>query len=337
MSLLSEIQEQPSAVERMIERNADIVSDLTTLVKGVTHVVIAARGTSNTAARYAQYVWGARNRLAVGSTTPSLFGPLQSPPDLTDALVVGISQSGQSPDLVEVLAEANRQGRPTLAITNDPASPLASQATCVLDLDAGAEKAVAATKTYTTQLAAVAFASLAFSGETPEAIAHLPSQVQHALDGTTGLETAVEVLVPAERCAVIGRGFHAATAREWALKLQELTYLLAQPFSAASFLHGPVAVVDEGFPVLMIATAGPVYDQMKSLAAAMKDRGARVVTLSDVAETPGDVVVDIPEVEPWLSPIVAAPVIQVYSRLLTLARGLDPEAPRGLSKVTRTR
>src|SRR5690606_5524263 len=247
-SVLDEIHEQPAAVDRMLERNSGLVADLASLTEGATHVVIAARGTSDNAARYAQYVWGARNRLVVGLTTPSLFGPLQSPPDLTGALVVGISQSGQSPDLVEVLAEAVRQGRPTLAITNDPASPLASRAGCVMDLAAGPERGIPATKTYTTQLAAVALASLAFAGDDMEPLACLPDRLQEALDRATDLEAAVDVLADAERCAVVGRGYHISTVFEWALKLQEMAYLVAQPFSAADFLHGPVAVVDEGFP-----------------------------------------------------------------------------------------
>ena len=338
MSLIGEIEEQPAAVARMLEGNAGIVAELAALAEGVTHVVVAARGTSDNAARYAQYVWGARNRLVVSLTTPALFGPLESPPDLTGALVVGISQSGQSPDLVEVLAEANRQNRPTLAITNDPSSPLASQARCVLDLCAGPERAIAATKTYTTQLAAVALVSLALAGDYPGRLAVLPSLLREALDGAASAPArAAGMLADADRCVVVGRGYHIATAFEWALKLQEMAYVVAQPFSAADFLHGPVAVVEEGFPVLVVATAGPTFEQMASLASDMQQKGAEVMTISDVDDAPGDVVVPIPATEPWLSPIVAAPAIQAHSRSVTLARGHDPEAPRGLSKVTRTR
>jgi glucosamine--fructose-6-phosphate aminotransferase (isomerizing) len=136
---------------------------------------------------------------------------------------------------------------------------------------------------------------------------------------------------------IVGRGFHHATVHEWALKLQELTYILAQPFSAADFLHGPVAVVEEGFGVLAVVTAGPTESQMRDVVEAMQTRGAHVVTLSDVDDTIGEVAVRIPRVEPWLSPIVAAPYIQRLSHDLALARGLDPDAPRGLTKVTRTR
>lgn len=335
MSMLSEIREQPSALARLVEKNRQAMERIAELAEGVTHVVIAARGTSDNAARYAQYVWGARNRLAVSLTTPSLFGPIDSPPSLEGALVVGISQSGQSPDLVEVLAEAGRQGRPSLAITNSPDSPLAREAGCVVDLCAGPEKAVAATKSYTAQLAAVALCSLAFTGDSPDSLADLPDRVRDVID--SGEEPPVSELVETDRCIVVGRGFQLATVYEWGLKLQELTYLLAQPYSAADFLHGPVAVVEPGFPLLVVATTGPTYDQMRTVAGDMLERGAHVVTMTDRADAPGSAHMAVPEVEPWLAPIVAAPSLQLFTRSLTLARGLDPESPRGLSKVTRTR
>lgn len=335
MTMLSEIQEQPSALSRLLAENQMAVERLAELAEGVSHVVIAARGTSDNAARYAQYVWGARNRLTVSLTTPSLFGPLDAPPSLEGALVVGISQSGQSPDLVEVLAEATRQGRPTLAITNSPDSPLADEAACVIDLCAGPELAIAATKSYSTQLAAVALCSLAFARQPLSDLEAIPELVGEVVESAG--EPPVGELVEADRCIVVGRGFHLATVHEWALKLQELTYLLAQPFSAADFLHGPVAVVEPDFPLLVVATAGPTYDQMRTVATDMVERGAHVVTITDVADTPGDAHMRVPEVEPWLSPILAAPSIQLFARSLALARHLDPESPRGLSKVTRTR
>lgn len=335
MSMLSEIHQQPDVLRRLLDVNRPKMAALAGLAQGISHVVIAARGTSDNAARYAQYAWGVRNRLAVGLTAPSLFGPLGSPLTLTDALVVGISQSGESPDLVEVLAGAARQGQPTLAITNEPDSPLADEADVVVDLAAGRELAVAATKTYSSELAAVALCALAFAGDDTSPLERQPEQVRAAIDMTR--PEAVSGLTEADRCAVVGRGFHLATVFEWALKLQELTHLLAQPYSAADFRHGPVAVVEPGFPMLTVATAGPTYDEMCSLAAEMLDRGAHVITMTDLAETPGDIMVTIPRVEPWLSPIVAAPALQIFAHTLAGARHLDPDAPRHLSKVTRTR
>lgn len=334
MSMLSEITEQPEVIGRLLEFGRPALPEIAEMAGGCTHVIVAARGTSDNAARYAQYLWGAHNRLPVGLTTPSLFGPLDSPPALDGALVVGISQSGQSPDLVAVLSEARRQGRPALVLTNEVDSPLAATADVVIDLCAGPERAIAATKSYTAQLAAVAMVSRALAGSEEPELEALPEHLETALSAPPPV---VEELTDADRCAVVGRGFHLATAFEWALKLQELTYLLAQPFSSADFLHGPVAIVERGFPVLTVATTGPTYTEMAELAGAMTERGATVVTLTDEPGTPGVNTIGIPRVAPWLSPIVAAPVIQRFAHDLTVARGLDPEAPRGLSKVTRTR
>ena len=337
MNVLAEIAEQPSVVERLVAANRGRFPALARAARDVSHVVVAARGTSDNAARYAQYVWGARNRLAVGLTTPSLFGIMAAPPRLTGALVVGISQSGQSPDLVAVLTEARRQHRPTVAITNDPASPLAGAADIVVDLAAGPERAVAATKTYTAELAAVALTSLAFSGHDPAPVADLVPILSSAVTDAARHAPAVAGLVDHHRSAVVARGFHYATAHEWALKLQELAQVVAHPFSAADFLHGPLALIDTGFPVLAVVTAGPTEAPMRDALTAARDRGAHIVALTDVDHPPAETAIAIPAVEPWLSPIVAAPYLQHFTHALALARHLDPDRPRGLTKITRTR
>lgn len=334
MTMLTELSEQATAIRRMVEINQAVWNGLEGAGDDVSHTVIAARGTSDNAARYAQYVWGGRNRMSVGLAAPSLFGAYASPPSLRGALVVGISQSGQSPDLIEVVREGARQGRPTLAITNDPGSPLATAADMVVDLAAGPETAIAATKTYSTELAAVAACSLAFAGRDVTVLARLP--LEEALEAASGAVGPAADLVQTQRCVVLGRGFHHATAFEWALKLQELAYLLAQPFSAADFLHGPVAVIEDGLPVLIVATSGPTFDEMAGLAARLRQRGAHVVAVTDRDGVDADRVIPIPTVEPWLSPIIAAPAIQRFSHALAVARRHDPDAPRGLSKVTRT-
>ncbi|MDH5293484.1 MAG: SIS domain-containing protein, partial [Acidimicrobiia bacterium] len=143
MTMYDEILQQPDVVARLLENNAPTFQRLAPFVAGSSYALIAARGTSDNAARYAQYAWGARNRLSVGLAAPSLFGPYAGPPSLESAAVVGISQSGESPDLIAVLSEARRQGRPTLTITNHPDSPLASESDHVIDLCAGEERAVA--------------------------------------------------------------------------------------------------------------------------------------------------------------------------------------------------
>ena len=341
-TLWDEIHEQPERLEAVIEGNRRQVSRLGALIDGsdIGWVLIAARGTSDNAARYAQYVWGARNGMAVASAAPSLFGMYGTPPSLDGALVVGISQSGQSPDLVAVLEEARKRRRPTLAITNDPESPMASAADEVLALQAGEERAVAATKTYTCQLAVVAMLSEALAGaaDPGASLAELPGQVAAALSRTSELESAVAPLAEDDRCAVLARGFQHATAFEWALKLQELSQVLAQPYSTADFRHGPVALVEPGFPILAIATAGEMEEDVDELIESVAERGAELLVLSDRPDQrlPGSVVQLQPGVPEWLAPIPTIVAAQLATYHLTHARGLDPDAPRGLRKVTRT-
>ena len=338
MGLLEEIREQPDVIARTAMVNADPAQRVAELASGCTHAVIAARGTSDNAGRYAQYVWGTRNGLSVGLTTPSLFSVYDRPPRLVGALVVGISQSGESPDIVSVLEEGREQGRPTVAITNEPDSPLADTADVVIDLHAGEERAVAATKTYTAQLTVVALISEAMSGETGS-LDGLASLVERALGREGRAAEAAAAQAGIEYCAVLGRGFNQATAFEWALKLQELTQAVAQPFSTADFLHGPIAVLEPGYPVLAIAARGPAIDDVIEVLQRCKQAGASLVVigndtrLADLA--PGALELE-PEVDEWLSPIPAVVLGQLFAYHLTLAKGLDPEQPRGLHKVTRT-
>ena len=319
-----------------LDRNLEVAQRVARVAADSTHVVIAARGTSDNAARYAQYVWGTRNHLSVGLTTPSLFSLYDSPPRLTDALVVGISQSGQSPDIVAVLEEGRSQGRPTVALTNEVGSPLAQAADLVGDLCAGGERSVAATKTYTAQLALIALISDAMRQES--SIADVVPAVQAMLDREQEAVEAAADFADMEHCAVLGRGFDQATAFEWALKIQELTHVVAQPFSTADFLHGPIAVLEPGYPVLAIAARGTVLEGVAAVLQRADAEGARIITISQRdTSLPGTRRLELPDgVTEWLSPIPAIVGAQLFSYHLTLAKGLDPDNPRGLQKVTQT-
>ncbi|HEX2405183.1 MAG TPA: SIS domain-containing protein, partial [Acidimicrobiia bacterium] len=226
----------------------------------------------------------------------------------------------------------------TVAITNEPDSPLADVADVVIDLHAGQERAVAATKTYTAQLAVVALISEAMAGETGT-LDVLPSFVEHALAQEVGAADAAEVHADMEVCAVLGRGFNQATAFEWALKLQELTQVVAQPFSTADFLHGPIAVLEPGYPVLAIAARGPAIDDVVEVVERCRQAGASLVLIGNDPRlgvlAPGALELD-PEMDEWLSPIPAVVLGQLFAYHLTVAKRLDPEQPRGLHKVTRT-
>ena len=338
MGLLDEIREQPEVISRTSLANAEPAKQVARLAGECTHAVIAARGTSDNAGRYAQYVWGTRNGLSVGLTTPSLFSVYDRPPRLDGALVVGISQSGESPDIVSVLEEGRSQGRPTVAITNEPGSPLADVADVVIDVDAGEERAVAATKTYTAQLTVVALISEAMAGDSG-GLENVPSFVNDALAQEDQAEILASAHAGMEHCAVLGRGFNQATAFEWALKVQELTHVVAQPFSTADFLHGPIAVLEPGYPVLAVAARGPAIDDVVEVLDRCSRAGASLVVIGNDTRLSGfapSILELAPAVEEWLSPIPAAVLGQLFSYHLTVAKGLDPEEPRGLHKVTRT-
>ncbi len=344
MSVESEIREQPEVLERLLRSRREPAGEVAEAIRrrGVRSIFIAARGTSDNAALYAKYLWGSVNRLPVGLATPSLFTVYRTPPRLDGSLVVGISQSGQSPDIVGVVEEGRAQGALTLAITNEPASPLAAAAELVLDTAAGPELAVAATKTYTAQLMAIALLSEAAAGD-PERFAELervPALVSEALALDGEIRRVAERYRYMDHCVVLGRGFNYATAYEWSLKLKEMTYVVAEPYSSADFRHGPVAIVCDGFPVLAVAPAGAVFDDTLALLETLAhDHRAELLVLSNderalgLAQTPLRLPADLPE---WLSPLVAIVPGQLFSYHLTRAKGYDAENPRRLQKVTRT-
>jgi glucosamine--fructose-6-phosphate aminotransferase (isomerizing) len=342
--LLREIAEQPDRLRALLTDGAAEVDAVALALRStqIRHVVIAARGSSDNAARYAQYVFGAFNRLTVTLATPSLFTRYHAAPRMDGALVVGISQSGQSPDLVAVVEEGRRQGCPTLAITNAPGSPLTQVADHALLLRAGAEKSIAATKTYTAQLLALAMLSAAVSGDAKrkDELARVPAQVAAALDvDASAMASAAAALKDAGHGVVIGRGFNYATAFEISLKAKELAYFAVEPYSAADFQHGPIALIDSGFAAIVVNVEGAVSREVEDLLRAMADRGAHPVVLSNMASSlalalaPLALPRDVPE---WLSPIVAVVPGQLLAFHLSRARGFDPDQPRGLSKVTRT-
>jgi glutamine---fructose-6-phosphate transaminase (isomerizing) len=345
MGLRDEIFEQPAAARRLLEKSGPVFERIGQQLRRrrPAFVVIAARGSSDHAALYAQYLLGVRNGLSVALATPSAITLYGARPQMSKALVLGISQSGQSPDIVAVLDEARRQGAQTLAITNDGSSPLAGAAAEVIELHAGPELATAATKTYTTQLLAAGLLSLALSPATATEqaeLAALPGQMEAALGLEPAAERVAALHADLTRAVVLGRGFEYATAREWALKLQELAHLLAHPFSAADFEHGPLALIEEAFPVLAVAPAGlPAQAQLALLRRLRDDHGARLLVISDDAALLAlDEGLPLPTGVPgWLSPLVSIIPGQLYAFHLTRAKNLDTERPRSISKVTSTR
>lgn len=344
MTLHSEIFEQPERLASLLRKQKQIVIDIAKAIQAhnVQYAFLAARGTSDNAGRYANYLWGAHNRLPLALATPSLFTYYQSPPRLQNALVVGVSQSGQSPDIVSVLEEGHRQGCLTLAITNAPDSPLARAADHVLDIQAGEEKAVAATKTYTAELMAIAMLSAALnsSDERWNELANVPGWAEQTLALDLNIARISERFRYMNQCVVLGRGFNYATAFEWALKLKELTYIIAEPYSSADFQHGPIAMVEGGFPILAVAPTGKVRDSMLNMLTRLrKEQDAELVVISDdadvlsLAQSPVQLPLHIPE---WLTPLVSILPAQLFARHLTQVKGYDTEKPRSITKVTET-
>lgn len=342
--LLDEISRQPATLARLLsEGAADVERVAATLRRlDLRHVIIAARGSSDNAARYAQYVFGAFNRITVTLATPSLFTRYGAAPRMDGALVIGISQSGQSPDLVAVVEEGRRQGCPTLAITNVDGAPLSAVADHTLLLRAGPERSVAATKTYTAQLLTLAMLSAALGDDDlrRRQVAEVPGQVARGLEvEPAAIEAATALLKDAGHGVVIGRGFNYATAFEISLKAKELAYVAVEPYSAADFQHGPIALVETGFAAIVVNLAGAVTPELDDLLRTMTRRGARPVVISNVrssleaAAAALPLPADLPE---WLSPVTAVVPGQLLAFHLSRARGFDADQPRNLSKVTRT-
>ncbi len=344
--LLDEIYEQPEAIRRMLSTEAGRVAAISSQLSSrkFSYAVIAARGTSDNAARYGQYIFGAIDHLSVALAAPSLFTCYGTPPKLKGALVIGISQSGQSPDIISVIEEGRRQGAPTIAITNDLESPLAKAAEYKIGLGVGVERSVAATKTYTAQLTAMALLALSLK-ETPvllEPLQAIPEALVQALSAEPQAATAAKSLASCDHTVFIGRGFNYSTAHEISLKCKELANIQAEPYSSADFLHGPIAMVDKGFPVNLISIGDTFREELNILGAALHERGARLITIGDKAidgQSEGqDLFIPVPTGLPeWLTPIAAILPGQLLAYHLSKARGFDPDQPRALRKVTLTR
>jgi glucosamine--fructose-6-phosphate aminotransferase (isomerizing) len=308
----------------------------------IEYVFLAARGTSDNAGRYANYLLGAMNGLPLALATPSLFTYYNRPPKLKNALVVGVSQSGASPDIVAVLEEGKKQGCLTLSITNESNSPLAHASDFVLDIQAGKEKAVAATKTYTTELMTIAMLSAALNGNKIQwgELKQVAGWMKSVLKHHDFISQAVQRYRYIDQTVVLGRGFNYATAFEWALKLKELSYIIAEPYSSADFAHGPIALVESGYPVFAVAPKGKVFNSMRQMLQRLKKEiSAELVVISNdkralsLAQVPLSIPADVPE---WLSPLVSIMPAQLFAYHLTLAKGYDTEKPRTIHKVTKT-
>ncbi|MBO4209887.1 SIS domain-containing protein [Micromonospora echinofusca] len=343
--MAADIAEQPAGYARLLETGpvaaiAEVAAAIA--ARRPRHVVFTARGTSDHAALYAAYLTEIRLGLPAGLASPSAITLFGARPDLSDALVVGVSQSGGSADLAEVLRVARAAGALTVAVTNAPSSPLAGIAELSVDVSAGHERAVAATKTYTAEL--LALLMLVEGVRAGDGV--LPAAERAALDALPGLaERTLADRTPAQlahryrfaaRLVTTGRGYAYPTAREAALKLMETSYLPALAFSGADLLHGPLAMTDPDVPVLAVVGSGPGGDSMREVLPRLGERGADVVTVGSADIAGATARLDVPEVDERYAPLLDILPLQQLALALALARGEDPDAPRGLKKVTTT-
>jgi glutamine---fructose-6-phosphate transaminase (isomerizing) len=335
-----EIREQPVVIAGFLNRGLPAVSRVARALRcrDVRYVLVAARGSSDNAARYAQYLFGERMRLPVALAAPSLeslYGARAVPHEI-GGLVIGISQSGRSPDIVSVLAAARANGAPTLAITNDVKSPLAVAAEFTIPLLAGLERSVAATKTYTGSLAALAslVTELRDDERDRAALRMVPTALSLALDSAFTNVPLVDYLAPASHVLSVGRGYNYATAMEIALKLRELTSTIAEGFSSADLMHGPIAAITPDTRVILVAAPGPTLSSIQETAAALKRRGAHTITIGGQT-TGADLILpdDVPE---WLSPIVSVIPGQVLALRWAELREQPIDEPGLLTKITET-
>jgi len=340
--LEQEIHAQPQVISELIDRECAHISEIAKAIRiySPDFVLIAARGTSDNAARYAQYALGIHARLSVGLATPSIHTLYGTPPVMTGALVIGISQSGRAEDVLQVITDAKEQGALTVTITNDAASPLAQAADHHISLHAGPEQSVAATKTYTAQLTAVALlvASLVESEQLLAEIREVPALVEQTIRQSEPVKAWAEANAGLTSFATIGRGYNFCTAIETCLKVQELCSVIGQGYSEADFLHGPIAIVKPAFPVIVIAPAGKGSTALEGALAKLNNRRAATLVISNDARFESQTWVHLPAGMPeWLSPVSAIVPGQLLGLHLATAKGLPVDQPVGLTKVTITR
>jgi glutamine---fructose-6-phosphate transaminase (isomerizing) len=338
--MLNEIKEQPQAVKKTLVDNQGTINRLVVCIKKqpINSAYLVARGTSDHSGIYAKYLGEYFLGIPVCLTASSIINLYKRNMKLASALTIAISQSGEGPDVIGVIKETNRQNALSVAITNNETSTLAKEANYSLLCHAGLEKSVAATKTCTTSMMAMAALIQEWSGENGNLLA-IPEVIEKALAYYDEIEAKVQPFKAAESCVVLARGFNYGSALETALKIQETCYVNARGFSTADFLHGPIAMLHQGFPVIVYAFKGPAMSGVHELLSHLKQIGTHTLLVTNeqslLAESTEHLYIpeDYPEeITPYFSVVFG----QIFAYHLALAKGLNPDSPRGLKKVTKT-
>lgn len=341
--MLDEIHEQPQLIQKVIDAERANVRKLCKAIRerGIKMVIMAARGTSDNAALFGKYLFEIDNGMPVALAAPSVITLYDAKFDLSNALVIGISQSGESTDVVEVMRRAKEMGALTAGITNVDGSELTKIADHTLLCHAGEERSVAATKTYTTTLALIYMISdiLALEDDLIPRLESAAGMISRVFQVESRIEEIAQRYRYMEECKVVARGMNYATSKEAALKLAETCYVSAEPFSMADLMHGPIAVVDAGFPVFMYAPEGKGFPTMVELAQKLEGWDVETIVFSSEDEilNLATIPVKLPvAVEETYSPLVYIVAGQLFAQYLSVVKGHDPDRPRGLCKVTLT-
>ncbi len=338
--MAAEIAEQPAVLERLLTSGVAPIYDVATAIqaRAPRFVLLTARGTSDNAALYAKYLVEILLGLPAGLTSPSTTTVYGAKPDLRDCLVVAVSQSGGSPDLIESTRVARECGALTLAVTNAPGSPLNQVSEFDLDVLAGVEKATPATKTYTAQLLTLYLLLDRLRGGDGALTRDVPGSAAELLDRQPEIRALADRYRFADRLVITGRGYAYPTAREGALKVMETSYVAAHAFSGADLLHGPLAMVDSEIPVVAVVPEGAGGRALHGVLDRLKERSADICVVGTAdAMTHGTVGFTLPAgVVEEVSPMLDILPLQLLAYEIAVGRGLDPDMPRGLNKVTET-
>jgi len=339
--MLEEIAEQPSALAKTIQEEKSKVERIGKFIKerDIDLIVLVARGSSDNAALFGRYLLEITTGIPVSLAAPSVYTLYDAKLKLNHALVIGVSQSGEGVDINAVLENAKESGAFTVGITNESESSMTKVVDETILTHGGRERSVAATKTYTGQLLIFNMLAKALATNTAIDYSAVPDFAAQALELKPKIESMVERYVFMENCVVVGRGMSYANSYELALKLMETCYVVAERFSSADFFHGPLAVVERHFPILVFAPKGKTSKGVIELLERLKELRADTLAITDdddVANLTSRSIQMSPDIGEFLSPIPYIIPGQLFAGLLSEAKGLDADQPRSLSKVTRT-
>src|SRR6195256_2000248 len=340
--MLQEIAEQPAALAKTITEERAKIARLGERLRQreIDLIVLVARGSSDNAALFGRYLLEITTGIPVSLSAPSVYTLYNSKLNLSRALVIGVSQSGEGEDINRVLEIARARGAFTIGITNEPSSSMTGVVDETLLMHGGRERSVAATKTFTGQMMLfyLLAAALAKGGAAID-YQQIPDLAARALEQKPAIVELVQRYVFMENCVVVGRGLAYANAYEFALKLMETCYVVAERFSSADFLHGPLAMVERHFPVILFAPPGVMLPGVKALIARLQELHVDTLAITSDLEAAANctrAIVMPKEIDEFVAPIPYIIPGQLFAALLAEAKGLDPDQPRSLSKVTRT-